>query len=69
VFGNEPVVVIDADDPSRRWLVTVHYDSRADRSEFVVYDADALAKGAHYRGALPAVVPFGFHGSFVPAAR
>ena len=69
VFGNEPVVVIDADDPSRRWLVTVQYDSRADRSEFVVYDADALAKGAHYRGALPAVVPFGFHGSFVPAAR
>ena len=68
VFGNEPIVVVDADDPSRRWLVTVQYDSRANRSEFVVYDADALDEGAHYRGALPTVVPFGFHGSFVPEA-
>jgi carotenoid cleavage dioxygenase-like enzyme len=67
VFGNEPIVSVDADDPSRRWLVTVQYDSRADRSELVVYDADALAAGPHYRGALADVVPFGFHGSFVPA--
>jgi carotenoid cleavage dioxygenase-like enzyme len=68
VFGNEPVVVVDADDPARRWLVTVQYDSGQDRSELVVYDAGALARGPHYRGALPGVVPFGFHGSFVPAS-
>jgi len=68
VFGNEPVVVVDADDADRRWLVTVQYDSRTDRSELVVYDADRLAAGPTFRGALPSVVPFGFHGSFVPAA-
>jgi len=67
VFGNEPVVVADADDPSRRWLVTVQYDSRKNRSELVVYDADRLAAGPAFRGALPSVVPFGFHGSFIPA--
>jgi carotenoid cleavage dioxygenase-like enzyme len=65
VFGNEPVVVVDADDADKRWLVTVQYDSRNDRSELVVYDADHLASGPAYRGALPSVVPFGFHGSFV----
>lgn len=67
VFGNEPVVVVDADDVARRWLVTVQYDSRQDRSELVVYDGDRLAAGPTFRGALPSVVPFGFHGSFVPA--
>ncbi len=69
VFGNEPVVVVDADDDARRWLVTVQYDSRQDRSELVIYDADHLAAGPGFRGSLPSVVPFGFHGSFVPASR
>jgi all-trans-8'-apo-beta-carotenal 15,15'-oxygenase len=68
VFGNEPIVVVDADDETKRHLVTVQYDSNHDRSELVVYDADALKSGPTYRGALPSVVPFGFHGSFVPAA-
>jgi all-trans-8'-apo-beta-carotenal 15,15'-oxygenase len=66
VFGNEPVVVVDADDALRSWLVTVQYDSRQNQSQLVVYDAEALAGGPQYRGALPSVVPFGFHGSFVP---
>jgi all-trans-8'-apo-beta-carotenal 15,15'-oxygenase len=68
VFGNEPIIVVDADDEAKRYLVTVQYDSNHDRSELVVYDADALKNGPTYRGALPSVVPFGFHGSFVAEA-
>jgi carotenoid cleavage dioxygenase-like enzyme len=64
-FGNEPAVVVDSHNSKKRWLLTVQYVSRANRSELVVYDADALRSGAVYRAALPEVVPFGFHGNFV----
>lgn len=66
-WGNEPALCVDADDPHKRWLTTVQYASSVDRSELVIYDADALSQGPVARLALPSVVPFGFHGSFVPA--
>ena len=66
-YGNEPTLCVDADDPSKLWLITVQYVSGADRSELAVYDAHALHAGPVYRAALPSVIPFGFHGCFVPA--
>jgi all-trans-8'-apo-beta-carotenal 15,15'-oxygenase len=65
-FGNEPALSVDEDDPSRLWLVTVQYASRADEGQLVVYDAHDLARGAIYRAALPGAVPFGFHGTLAP---
>jgi carotenoid cleavage dioxygenase-like enzyme len=65
-YGNEPTVCVDSERPYRRWLVTVQYASRVHQSQLVVYDADSLSKGPVCRMALPEVVPFGFHGQFVP---
>ena len=66
VFTNEALFAPDADDADRGWLTALVYDSRVDRSEIWVMDAFDLQKGPVARLGLPTVVPFGFHGSFVP---
>lgn len=52
----------DADDA---WLLTFVYDAGRGVSDLVVLDARELAVVARVR--LPARVPFGFHGSWVPS--
>jgi carotenoid cleavage dioxygenase-like enzyme len=66
-YPTEPMVVPDANDPRRHWLLSVVYDGHADASEVWVFDADALAAGPVCVLALPEVVPIGFHGCWRPA--
>lgn len=66
VFTNEPLFAPDANDEHAGWLTALVYDSRADRSEVWVMDAFDLQKGPVARVGLPSVVPFGFHGTFLP---
>ena len=67
-YPSEPVVVPDADDPSRHWLLSVVYDGNADAGEVWVYAADALEAGPACILALPDVVPLSFHGCWRPAS-
>ncbi|WP_295543571.1 carotenoid oxygenase family protein [uncultured Thiohalocapsa sp.] len=67
-YPSEPVVVPDAEDPSRHWLISVVYDGRADAGEVWIYDAAALAAGPVCILALPDVVPLSFHGCWRPAS-
>lgn len=70
-FGCEPAFVprrgADEADEDNGWLVGYVYDEAADRSEVVIIDCKNFAGPPVCRLALPARVPFGFHGIFVPA--
>lgn len=50
------------------WYLTLVHDAATDRSELVVLAADDPAAGPVARVHLPARVPLGFHGNWVPAA-
>ncbi len=54
-----------ADDEG--WLLTVVYDRASDRSDLVVLDGTRLGGRPEAVVHLPARVPFGFHGSWIPA--
>jgi 8'-apo-carotenoid 13,14-cleaving dioxygenase len=65
--AGEPVFVgrpgsTDEDDG---WLVTFVHDGNEQSAEFVVLDAQDLARGYVARVPLPQRVPFGFHGNWV----
>jgi carotenoid cleavage dioxygenase len=49
------------------YLMTFIYDAPSDTSEFVVFDAASMSPDPVATVALPRV-PFGFHGSWVPAS-
>ena len=66
--GAEPVFVprdgsVEEDDG---YLLTFVYDEASDTSEFVVLDARELTRPALATVKLPARVPYGFHGSWIP---
>jgi carotenoid cleavage dioxygenase-like enzyme len=63
----ETVHAPDPDDPTEGsgWLVNFVHDLPADRSSMVVLDATTLDEVARVH--LPRRVPFGFHGSWLPA--
>ncbi len=46
------------------WLITVVYRGAEDRSDFVVFDAQDVAKGPIGVARLPRRVPYGFHGNW-----
>lgn len=50
------------------WVMTYVYDQADDRSELVVYPAEAPEEGPVARVLLPNRVPAGFHGNWVPDA-
>jgi len=56
-----------ADDEG--WVITVVYDATRDASDIVIIDASSFSREPDATIHLPARVPFGFHGSFVPADR
>ena len=64
----EPVV---AEDPDRNeghgWVLSYVYDRATDRSEVHVLDTDDITAGPVAVVHLPRRVPFGFHGSWLPA--
>lgn len=51
------------------WLLTYVYDEASDASVLAVLRADDLAAGPVAEVQLPRRVPFGFHGTFVPAGE
>ena len=63
------VVFVPRDDAAAEddgWYLTLVYDKATDRSELVVLDASAPGEGPVARVHLPARVPLGFHGNWVP---
>ncbi|HWA30283.1 MAG TPA: carotenoid oxygenase family protein, partial [Rhizomicrobium sp.] len=65
----EPVFVPRATDAPEGdgWLVATLYRPSTDKSSFVVFDAQDVAKGPIGEALLPRRVPFGFHGNWRPA--
>jgi carotenoid cleavage dioxygenase len=63
----ETVPAPDPDDPAeeRGWLLNFVHDLAGGQSDVVVLDAETLDEVARVH--LPRRVPFGFHGSFLPA--
>jgi carotenoid cleavage dioxygenase-like enzyme len=67
--AGEPVFV-RADDgrgEDEGWVLSVVYDATRDASDLVILDATSFAGPPVATVHLPARVPFGFHGSWVPA--
>lgn len=67
----EPIFVArSADAPEGDgWLLTVVHDKKTDSSEVHILDTTDIRKGPVARIGLPNRVPFGFHGSWYPAAK
>jgi carotenoid cleavage dioxygenase len=68
VAPSEFVFVADRDDAGEDegWLVGFAYDAARDASDLWILDASRLAAPPVARVRLPARVPFGFHGSWLP---
>jgi carotenoid cleavage dioxygenase len=67
-FAGEAVFVPRGKGEDDGWLVTYVYDAATDRSEMLVVDARDFAAKPVARVLLPARVPFGFHGTWLPGA-
>jgi carotenoid cleavage dioxygenase-like enzyme len=65
----EPVFVPRGKDEGDGWLVTTVYRGAENVSDFVVFDAQDVAKGPIGSAAIPRRVPFGFHGNWAPASE
>ena len=67
-FPGEPVFVRAADGrgEDEGWVLRVVYDAATDASDLVILDATSFAGPPVATVHLPARVPFGFHGSWVP---
>jgi len=65
----EPVFAPAADAKAEDdgYLMTYVYDAATDRSDFVVFDASSMTREPIASVQLPRI-PFGFHGSWVPAS-
>ena len=63
-YANEPMHA--SDRSGQAWLLTVVYNSIADRSELWIFQADTLGEPM-CRLALPNTVPLGFHGTWQAA--
>ena len=63
VFAPDPEGTAEDDG----WLVSFVHDATTDRTDFVILDARDLAGDPVATVHLPARVPFGFHGSWLPA--
>lgn len=67
--GGEPFFVgADGSRPDGDgWVMTYVWDRRIDRSSLAVFDAQDVASGPVGQVELPVRVPFGFHGTWIPA--
>ena len=67
-FPGEPVFVRAADGRGENegWVLSVVYDATTDSSDLVILDATSFAGPPVATVHLPARVPFGFHGSWLP---
>ena len=66
----EPVFVPRTQDAAEDdgWILAYAYDAAADRSDVVILHAQDFAAAPVATIQLPARVPFGFHGSWIPDA-
>lgn len=66
----EPIFVRDPDGRAddEGWVLTVVYDPGRDASDLIILDASSFGASPEAVVHLPARVPFGFHGSWVPAS-
>lgn len=67
----EPIFVRDPDGRAddEGWVLCVVYDASRDASDVVVLDGSSFGGKPEAVVHLPCRVPFGFHGSWIPAAR
>jgi carotenoid cleavage dioxygenase len=65
----EPVFIRAADGggEDEGWVLSVVYDRTRDASDLVILDATSFAGPPVATVHLPARVPFGFHGSWLPS--
>ncbi len=68
-FCSEPVFVraVDGRGEDEGWILSLVYDATRDASDLVILDATSFAGPPVATVQLPVRVPFGFHGSWVPA--
>jgi carotenoid cleavage dioxygenase len=66
--GSEAVFVNDPNGTSEDdgWLLSYVYDNSSDQSEVLILDASTMSEQPVARILIPARVPMGFHGSWVP---
>jgi carotenoid cleavage dioxygenase len=71
VSVGEPVFVRAPDGRSddEGWVLSVVYDASTELSDLVILDASSFTKEPEAVVHLPARVPYGFHGSWLPAER
>jgi len=67
-YPMEPIYAPDCFNPDRGWILTVVFDGHQDRSTVQIYTAQDLSRGPVCVLELPQIVPFGFHGTWRPAA-
>jgi len=67
----EPIFVRDPDGRSddEGWVLSIVYDAGTDTSDLVILDASSFGHEPEAVIHLPARVPFGFHGSWIPLAE
>jgi len=67
--GAEPVFIPSENQKSEDegYLMTYIYDKASDKSDLVIFNAQNIKSGPIAQIKLPQRVPFGFHGSWVPA--
>lgn len=67
----EPVFVRDLDGRAddEGWVLSIVYDAGSDRSDLVILDGSSFGREPEAVVHLPARVPFGFHGSWIPLAE
>jgi len=71
LFPGEPVFVRAPDGRSddEGWVLSVVYDATTEMSDLYILDASSFTKAPDAIVHLPARVPYGFHGSWIPAER
>jgi len=71
LWCGEPVFVRAPDGRSddEGWVLSVVYDATTDKSDLYILDASSFTAGPEAVIHLPVRVPYGFHGSWVPASR
>jgi carotenoid cleavage dioxygenase len=68
-MGAEPVFIPSENQTSEDegYLMTYVYDRATDKSNLMIFNAQDINLGPIAQIKLPQRVPFGFHGSWVPA--
>jgi len=67
--GAEPVFIPTENQKSEDegYLLFYAYNKESNKSDLVIFDAQSIKSGPRAAVKLPQRVPFGFHGSWVPA--